>query len=576
MGTNSIEILAAFGSTVTRAYLQTGGILNTVNGETVVIAYLQMDSTSTSIYEETETITPSAYVAVAGLSTDPNAYVATGSISTQPSIQASNSVPNTYTLTDLPPDTHSMPSKTTAYLATATLVLGSTVLSTDSAGHVKTSLISYTTTQTLQTTATAILRATTPNSHLATVTNVLVSTIVSTDALGHVETSLSPYTTTQTLQMTTQTGVSTIATTDASGHIITITSSYTIVETLQPTPASTNSTQDQNRHVQTVRIFWPSWWVFITGYLPLILALLVKMFWTSVYANVKLIEPFIQLSKPDGARASETLHTFYFSSNLTPDPILAFFKARWLIFWTSLVYFNVGLLAPFASEVLFLDIHYCCGTATCWPPRLSADGTVIRILQGLLCFIAIITLAIMAMLYRSRTGIYSKPSSIAAIAALLHHPETLDGFRHLEDNISSEDKKKELGDKRYQMGTYQQQDGVWRYGIIPASQTCSPGWTQIPLRKSPEPTKIKKKETHYKSTALDIGLLLFVLGLLGVVIAYFMDVSNSGFNRFFNSDQFGPRFFMVINLNPLFCYSLSMTVIRGQHYRHELEAPRAG
>jgi hypothetical protein len=55
-----------------------------------------------------------------------------------------------------------------------------------------------------------------------------------------------------------------------------------------------------------------------------------------------------------------------------------------------------------------------------------------------------------------------------------------------------------------------------------------------------------------------------------------MDVSNSGFNRFFNSDQFGPRFFMVINLNPLFCYSLSMTVIRGQHYRHELEAPRAG
>jgi hypothetical protein len=375
--------------------------------------------------------------------------------------------------------------------------------------------------------------------------------------------------------MTTQTSISTIVTTDASGHITTIVNSYKTVETLQPTPASTNSTQDQNPDVQTVRITWPLWWVFITGYLPIILALLVKMFWTSVYANVKLIEPFIQLSKPDGARASEILHTFYFSSNLTPDPILAFFKGKWLIFWTSLVYFSVGLLAPFASEVLFLDIHYGCGTATCWPPRLSADGMIVRILQGLLSFIAIMALAIMAMMNWSTTGVYSKPSSIAAIAALLHHPETLDDFRHLEDNISSKDMKKELGDKRYQMGTYQQQDGIWRYGIVPASQTYSPGWTQIPLRQSPETTKITKQETHYTSAILDIGFVLFVLGLLGVVVAYFMDGSNSGFNRFFNSNQFGPRFFMVFNLNPLCYYSLIITVIHGQRHRHELEAPRA-
>jgi hypothetical protein len=476
---------------------------------------------------ETEIDTSSSYLALASVSTiSPISHVQTSSTATQQAVQAATPISSSY-----PPLV--LPSKTTAYLATTTLVLDSTVLSTDPAGHVETSLSSYTTTQAVQMT-----------------TETGISTIVTTDALGHMETILSSYTTTQALQRTTQTGISTIVTTDASGHTLTIASSYTTVETLQPTPANTNSTQDQNTDVQTVRITWPLWWVFITSYLPIILALLVKMFWTSVYANVKLIEPFIQLSKPDGARASDTLHAFYFSSNLTPDPILAFFKGRWLIFWTSLVYFNVGLLAPFASEVLFLDIHYGCGTATCWPPRLSADGTIVRILQGLLFFIATMTLAIMAMLYQSTTGVYSNPSSIAAIAALLHHPETLDDFRHLEDNISSEDMKKELGDKRYQMGTYQQQDGVWRYGIVPASQTYSPGWTQIPLRQSVESTKITKQETHYTSTALDVGFVLFVLGLLGVVVAYFMDGSNSGFNRFFNSNEFGPRFFMVFISNP--------------------------
>jgi hypothetical protein len=509
---------------------------------------------------ETEIDTSSSYLALASVSTiSPISHVQTSSTATQQAVQAATPISSSY-----PPLV--LPSKTTAYLATTTLVLDSTVLSTDPAGHVETSLSSYTTTQAVQMTIeTGISTIVTTDAlgHVETIfssytttqavqmtTETGISTIVTTDALGHMETILSSYTTTQALQRTTQTGISTIVTTDASGHTLTIASSYTTVETLQPTPANTNSTQDQNTDVQTVRITWPLWWVFITSYLPIILALLVKMFWTSVYANVKLIEPFIQLSKPDGARASDTLHAFYFSSNLTPDPILAFFKGRWLIFWTSLVYFNVGLLAPFASEVLFLDIHYGCGTATCWPPRLSADGTIVRILQGLLFFIATMTLAIMAMLYQSTTGVYSNPSSIAAIAALLHHPETLDDFRHLEDNISSEDMKKELGDKRYQMGTYQQQDGVWRYGIVPASQTYSPGWTQIPLRQSVESTKITKQETHYTSTALDVGFVLFVLGLLGVVVAYFMDGSNSGFNRFFNSNEFGPRFFMVFISNP--------------------------
>jgi hypothetical protein len=341
----------------------------------------------------------------------------------------------------------------------------------------------------------------------------------------------------------TQVHIATTFNTDASGHLQTILSTYTIVFESGPTSISSGG---GNLKSDPVTITWPLWWVFAAGYLPLLLAILVKIFWTSVYFNVKLVEPFIQLSNPNGALASDVLFNYYLSSSLTPDTILALLKKRWILFWTSFVSLVVGLLAPLASEVLFLDTHYGCGTDTCWPPKLSANRTVLRLLQGLLSFIAIMTLNVMVMLYRSTTGLYSNPSSIASIASLLHHPEVLGDFKSMSDEISSKELKIQLGSKKYQMGVYARQDGVWRYGIIPAVQSYSPGWTPISLDPAEKSTKHKeKKRTHHISTAMDIGFGIFILGVLGVVVAYFIDGSNSGFNRFFNSNTFGPRFFMV-------------------------------
>ncbi|KUJ23940.1 uncharacterized protein LY89DRAFT_662720 [Mollisia scopiformis] len=469
-----------------------------------------MPSSASTTPVETATTMPGEYLAISSVSTS-TAYTS----ATIPSAY----VPTTSTLTESPqsisPGTINSPNWLTE-----------TFFSTNPGAYVTTN--SYST------------GVASTNAYLATATKVLVSTSLSTDAVGQVNTILNTYTITQTQQIITQTGLSTVITTNSAGYAQTATVPYTSVETLQPSP---DSTQDNNSKFQTVLITWPLWWVFVAGYLPLLLAIFVKIFWTSLYANVKLLEPFIQLSHPDGALASDVLHTFYLSSNLTPDPIMALFKGRWLMFWTSSAYLVVGLLAPLASEVLFLDLHYGCGSEMCWPPKLSADGTVLRLLQGLLSFIAIMSLTIMFMVYRSTTGVYSNPSSIASIACLLHHPEVLDDFRSMNDNISSKSLKAHIGDKRYQLGMYQGQDRVQRYGIIPATQTYSPGWTQISLKPATESIKPEKK-THRISFIIDIVFVTFIFGLLGVVVAYFLDGSNSGFNRFFNSNLFGPRFFM--------------------------------
>jgi hypothetical protein len=43
----------------------------------------------------------------------------------------------------------------------------------------------------------------------------------------------------------------------------------------------------------------------------------------------------------------------------------------------------------------------------------------------------------------------------------------------------------------------------------------------------------------------DISLAILMLGSFGVAIAYYLDGSNDGFNRFFNSHSFGPKFVIV-------------------------------
>jgi len=287
--------------------------------------------------------------------------------------------------------------------------------------------------------------------------------------------------------------------------------------------------------------------VFLGGYLPVFLAIIFKVFWASIYANIKLIEPFIQLSGPNGALAEDAFWTFYLSSSLKPISVIALSKRRWLMFWTSIIYLIVGFLPPLASESLFRDTNYNCANPNlaqpqhpCWP-RLSVDPTIIRLLQGILSFVAIMTLAIMFMLSRSPTGIASDPSSIALVATLIHHPEVLADFRALEDEDTSRDISNFIGKKCYYLGTYLGRDGVERYGILPSNSYLLGG--------NIEPThaleQLNVPKTNNFKIFLDAGFTIFVLGLLGVVVTYFKDGSDDSFNRFFNSNSFGPRFFMV-------------------------------
>jgi len=320
-------------------------------------------------------------------------------------------------------------------------------------------------------------------------------------------------------------------------YIPTTSTGLTTIETVT---ADNNSTNSENP--------FPLWTVFVGNYLALVIAVLFKQFWTAIYAKAKLIEPFVRLTKGNGVPASAVLSTFYLSSNIIPDPILAFSKRLWIVLWTSSVYFAVGFLAPLSSELLFLNTNYTgCPfpqpnpTNPCWPPRLSINPVLSRIVQGLLTYIAIMTLSLLFMTFRLRTGIYSDPSSIASITALVHHPDVIEDFRTLSEDASIKNINQLLGDRLYKLGEYQRQDGTCRYGLVPAV----PAFQNF-VRDGPPPAqKSSKSRRKFLDMFFDILFLLVLLALLGIVVAYYMDGRDDAFNRFFNSKTFGPKFVLT-------------------------------
>ncbi|QDS68995.1 hypothetical protein FKW77_009371 [Venturia effusa] len=416
------------------------------------------------------------------------------------------------------------------------------------------------------------------NAYVPTITSVAVAVTYSTGSNGVVQTFSSSYTSTflasskyvdQTSMMTymtTEVGTSTssIVTTDTNGKATTVLSAipYSTVRQTTSAVVTPKAVENIQHQVLWVRSSWPLWKVFIGGYFPVLLAVLFKLFWTAIYAKIKLIEPFMRMARPEGSIASDTLHTYYLSSYLMPDALFSMVKGHWLIFWSAVVYLAVGLLAPLGSEVLFMDTNWNCPNPDfsemrkynpCWPPKLSVDPVMVRFLQGLLVFVAIMTITLMVMVIRTPTGLYSDPSSIGAIASLTHHPEVLDDFRKLDDEALLKDVRRQLGTRKYRLDDYQRDDGTWRYGFVPvspASTTINYDWNDENGVGSQNLKRTKTFSEGSRQQAIwdavsDGSFTLLLLATMGILIAYFKDSGDNAFNRFFNSNSFGPRFVMA-------------------------------
>lgn len=338
------------------------------------------------------------------------------------------------------------------------------------------------------------------------------------------------------------------------------------------------SVDDEGSGTQVVVVqVWSPEQIFLGNYLAVCVAVIYRLVWVVLYNAFNLMEPFRQLMSREGATAEYAFFAFYQSQSNLLGPIPALVGKRWALGLVASAYLIVNLLPALASESVFVDTDWACknpkvGSNNPCNPRITANTAILRTIQGLLGFCAVVILFATSLLLFNRTGLPTKPNSIASVASLMRHPQLMADISDLPVNASPEQLQRLMAGKRYRMGHYTCANGLAGYGIQPwtgyepdgyAAQSGASRHQYTPVDGS-LPFSVQEDSKVHRLQIKDFILGIFLLGAFGVVLAYYLDGGKNGFNGFFNSNTFGPRF--ILTLAATVIASIWKSVEQGEHF----------
>jgi Protein of unknown function (DUF3433) len=291
---------------------------------------------------------------------------------------------------------------------------------------------------------------------------------------------------------------------------------------------------------------------FNASYLGTLLAVILKNVWTIVFASTKIMEPFYYLSRPDGASAKESLVADYLSSSLSLTSLRGMFNGHWVMLLTTLIYFQIGLLAPLATESMTVKALSLCETPDNGQQPCNAvwvaDIAAARGLEAFLILTAAMIFALIVIKWhrhrRDQTGLFSNPSSLATMASLLGEPSVLTDLRRIKPDATRDDISAALSCNRYKLEGYVSPTGQRRHGI---TSSANPRQRQSTLKKGLATlSNLGNSLTpRVGKNTRDALFLTCIFALFAIIVAYYFDFGNDPFNLFFNSDTFGPRFVLT-------------------------------
>ena len=309
---------------------------------------------------------------------------------------------------------------------------------------------------------------------------------------------------------------------------------------------------------------------FYGVYFPVLLAVLYQMLVGYLYTTTKMMEPFTMLSKSNSISAKDFLWINYLSANDTFEPFAAMASGHWLMLCVAILYTAAQILSPLSSEMIGIYPGYykinedtaiggACELSFSLPEVLSDHSTALwvhpqiaRFMEAILSLVGLLLVALWYLLRRSQSHIHSDPSSIASIACLVQHPETSRLFRELDQTMPKDEIMERLAGSRWRLGWYLASDKTECYGIIGSNtmnevsnKSSDKSRNSSPHSTTPETSLLASAPYRKKlRTQLALNTLLFLLtiGLFGVILAYQMNSTNNGFERFMDAQTFGPRF----------------------------------
>ncbi|TFK42177.1 hypothetical protein BDQ12DRAFT_355224 [Crucibulum laeve] len=158
-------------------------------------------------------------------------------------------------------------------------------------------------------------------------------------------------------------------------------------------------------------------WQFV----PIIIAVVMGTLWGTVDAAVRQLEPYYQLSRPEGALGRDTLCQDYLSAWIYLLPFQAVRRQQWGVALSSIIHLLVLSVIPTVHSSIIKIV---------WPGVRSAIGGrgrigLVTVNKGMLLaavslhgVVAVVAIMLVVVMVRRRTGLVSEPGGLAGLAAL--------------------------------------------------------------------------------------------------------------------------------------------------------------
>lgn len=343
---------------------------------------------------------------------------------------------------------------------------------------------------------------------------------------------------------------------ESSTYVSTIkgtTRTYSKTTTVHPTTTDESSTDEDGEKGGTVKTVVTVYELdagkyFLGKFLPAMLAVMLSIPARIIDLNAQQYQPFYALNRPNGAMGPQSmnLHFSGWTGFLQPFKVLS--NGHPVPFISMLIVWCSALMAPTAVEAIGFKMHGKCkinafeGCA----PALGVSPQPTHLLLALLAFTIVLLCCLLFFLRNWDTGLYANPWSVAGIASLASN-------REIRPKKASEHKiAKEMAEKRYGFGLFENRMGQTEYGIVlydDAGENLHDEGVISDSNSLDSHTAISAKKRR-RNPFMVLGLawrlvfLVFLLGLMAFLLYYHLTLDKPlvSFRRFMNSQTFGVRF----------------------------------
>ncbi|KAK4464721.1 hypothetical protein QBC42DRAFT_317475, partial [Cladorrhinum samala] len=285
---------------------------------------------------------------------------------------------------------------------------------------------------------------------------------------------------------------------------------------------------------------------FLAAFAPILIAVIFSIPWTIVDTTMKRMEPFYRLSRLQGATATKSLCLTY-SARVPGMRILDSGLPRdWELSLSAvLVLLSKALTALSPEAVRISLIGTCKANVSCDGGFLSVSRETARAVEAFLSAMALLTIILIVRQWNRPSAVYSEPFSLGGLWKLTNNPVILQDLSSISAEQLDADrhalaKSLDGPNVRYYITTYQDEHGNIHHGLFrqPNPYRPYPSFSAASFFPAFPP--------HHPFILEHILLALVILPTIAITVVYYIDSSDTAFERFMSGQGFGVRFLFTV------------------------------